>query len=137
MGDELKRFAVLCGLVLVISLGLLLPFAKWGTPKRPSNVPSTAAFAGGGKDGSYWIDCWNSAGANRYACTMYQAKGGETFLKGVFQQTSLTQQKKIFYDGSAIHWRHGQLLRPVQLDCVAGGRPPLVADCKNTSNRSN
>jgi hypothetical protein len=127
--DQLKRFAIICGLVLVVSLCLLLP-AKWATPTRPANVPSTAMFASNGKDRAYWIDCWNLAGGNRYSCTLYQAKGGETVLKGVFQQTSFTQQKRIFYDGSAIHWRQGQLLSPVRLECVAGGKPPLVRDCQ-------
>ena len=120
--------------VLVIALGLLLPFAKWGLPKRPSNVPSTATFANDGKGSAYWIDCWNVSGASFYSCTLYQPKG-ETFLKGIFQQTTITQQRKVFYDGSAIHWKHGQLLRPLKLDCVAGGRPPLVADCKTTSSQ--
>jgi hypothetical protein len=137
VGDELKRFAIICGLVLVAALALLLPFAKWGVPKRPPNVPSTAAFANGGVAGSYWIDCWNFAGANRYSCTLYRAKGGETFLKGIFQEMSITEQRRIFYDGLIIHWRHGQLLRPLQLECVAGGRSPTVADCKTITTRSN
>jgi len=122
--------------VLVIALGLLLPFVKWGLPKRPSNVPSTAAFANGGKDSAYWIDCWNVSGANFYSCTLYQPKGGEIFLKGIFQQTTITQQRKLFYDGSAIHWKHGQLLRPLKLDCIAGGRP-LVPDCQAPTPRTN
>jgi hypothetical protein len=137
VGDELKRFAIICGLVLVVALALLLPFAKWGIPRRPANVPSTAAFANGRAGGSYWIDCRDFAGADRYSCTLYRAKGGETFLKGIFQQTSITEQRRIFYDGSVIYWRHGQLLRPLQLECVAGGRPPSVADCQTITTRSN
>jgi hypothetical protein len=137
VGDQLKRLAILCGLVLVIALGLLLPFAKWGFPSRPGDVPSTAAFGNGGKNRSYWIDCRDLGATNRYSCTLYQAKGGETVLRGVFQQTFITQERRIFYDGSAIHWRHGQLLRPIALECVAGGQPPLVADCKGASTRAN
>jgi hypothetical protein len=133
VGEELKRLTIISVVILVIALGLLLPFAKWGVPRRPNNVPATATFANGGNDGSYWIDCLNLAGANRYACTLYQAKSGEPALKGVFQQTAITQQRKVFYDGAAIHWKHGQLLRPVQLECVAGGRPPLVADCRRSA----
>ena len=71
------------------------------------------------------------------AVDLYQPKGGEVFLKGIFQQTTITQQRKLFYDGSAIHWKHGQLLRPLKLDCIAGGRPPLVADCQASPSRSN
>lgn len=152
MDDALKRLAVISGLMLVIALALLLPFVKWGTPKRPTNVPATAAFANGGKGSIYWIDCWSLAGAiNRYSCTVYQTNSGEIVLKGIFQQTSITKPQPIFYDGSAIHWRHGQLLRPVQLQCVSlpqhantpragdpsGGRPPLVADCKTANTRVN
>jgi hypothetical protein len=125
---------MISGLMLVAALAILLPFAKWGIPRRPANVPSTAAFGNGGKYGSYWIDCASFAGANRHICTLYQAKSGEMVLKGAFQQASFTAQRRIFYDGSAIHWRHGQLLWPVQLECVAGGRPPLVADCKAAKN---
>jgi hypothetical protein len=135
--DPLKRFAILCGLVLAVALGLLLPFAKWGLPTRPGNVPQTAAFAKGGKDRSYWIDCRNLAATNRYSCTVYQAKGGDTVLRGIFQPGFVTQERRIFYDGSLIHWRHGQLLRPITLECVAGGQPPLVADCKGASTRAN
>jgi len=137
VGDELKRCAIICVLVLAVAMALLLPFAKWGVPKRPANVPSTAAFANGRGAGSYWIDCWNFDGANRYSCTLYRAKGGETFLKGIFQEASITEQRRIFYDGSIIHWRHGQLLRPLQLECLAGGRPSSVADCKTVTTRSN
>jgi hypothetical protein len=137
VGDELKRSAILSVVILVIALGLLLPFAKWGAPRRPNNVPSTATFANGGKDPSYWIDCWSIAGVNQYSCTLYQPKNGETVLKGIFHQTAITQQRKLFYDGSAIHWKHGQLLRPLQLECVAGGQPPLVADCRASATRSN
>ena len=137
MDGELKRFAILCLLIVVVALGLLIPFAKWGIPKRPGNVPSTAKFANGGKDASYWIDCWAVSGGNRYACTLYQLKGGDTVLKGVFQQTAITQQKRVFYDGSAIHWKHGEVLRPVQLECAAGGRMPAVPDCKTRGARAN
>jgi len=137
VGEELQRFAILSVVILVVALGLLLPFAKWGVPRRPSNVPSTAAFGNDGKNGSYWVDCWNLAGGSRFACTLYQPKGGDTVLKGVFQQTTITQKHKVFYDGSAIHWKHGELLRPIRLECVAGGQPPLVPDCRTAGARAN
>jgi hypothetical protein len=111
-------------------LVLLLPFAKWRVPQRPSKVPGTAAFANGKGAGAYWIDCWNIVGDSRFSCTVYRLKSGDTFLKGVFQQIATDRQQRVFYDGGAIHWKHGELLRPFELECVAGGRPPRVPDCR-------
>lgn len=124
-------------MILVTAMGLLLPFAKWGIPRRPSNVPATAAFANGGKGSIYWIDCRNLAASPGYSCSVYQAKSGEILLKGVFQQSALAQQRRVFYDGSAIHWKHGQVLRPVKLECVAGGKPPSMPDRRASVNPAN
>lgn len=126
--DEIKRIIIVMVLIVVVSLGLLLPLAKWGGPKRPKNVSNTAAFANGGDQPSYWIDCWDIAGGNYAQCSVYQPTG-VLVLRGVFQQTAITRQRHVSYDGSAIHWKRGQTLRPVRLDCILGGKPPLVPDC--------
>jgi hypothetical protein len=116
-------------MVLAAAVGLLLPLLKWGAPRRPANVPSTAIFANGGKNSVYWIDCGTSPGVGRFYCAVYMPHDGQMVLRGSFQQTLITGSRRISYDGSTIHWKHGALLRPLWLECVLGGRPPEVADC--------
>jgi hypothetical protein len=131
VGDELKRLFIITVMVLAVALGLLLPLVKWGVPRRPASVPSTANLANGGKNSVYWIDCGISPGVGRFYCTVYMPHDGEMVLRGSFQQTLITGSQRISYDGSVIQWKHGALLRPLRLDCILGGRPPEVADCKS------
>lgn len=129
MGDEFKRLFVIAGAILIGGASLLLlPLMKLRIAPRPAAVPSTALYAAG-RGQNYWIDCPNVASPTRYYCTVYSRDGSAKVLRGVFQETAGVGPLRIAYYGSVIYWKRGTILRPVHLDCVAGGRPPDVPDC--------
>lgn len=133
MGDELKRLAVIAAAILIIGSGMLfLPLMKLRVPERPATVPSTALYARG-RGASYWINCPNTDSPARYYCTVYSSDGASKLVQGVFQESGATTSRRIAYDGSSIDWKRA-VLRPLHLDCVAGGRPPGVADCRAGSH---
>jgi hypothetical protein len=133
MADELKRLGVIAAAILIIGSGVLfLPLMKLQIPERPTNVPPTALYARG-RGASYWINCPNITSPTRYYCTVYSRDGSSKLVEGVFQESGATTSRRIAYDGSSIDWKHA-VLYPLHLDCVAGGRPPEVADCRTSAH---
>jgi hypothetical protein len=129
VGDEFKRLAVIAAAILITGAGvLLLPFMKLRVRERPATVPPTALYARG-PGASYWINCPNINSPTRYYCTVYSSDGVSKLAQGIFQESGATTSRRIAYDGSSIEWKN-VVLRPLHLDCVAGGRPPDVADCR-------
>ena len=131
MGEEFKRLLVITSVLLLGGTGFLLfPLLKFAA--RPASVPSTALRAAGLSQ-NYWIDCPNVAAPTRYHCTIYSKDGASMILQGTFQESGGIASRGVAYYGSAIYWRHGLVLRPLHLDCVAGGRPPDVPGCPSAA----
>lgn len=129
MADPFKRLGLVAGVILIGGAGLLmLPLMKLRVAQRPARVPSTALY-GAGQAENYWIDCPNVTSPTLYYCTVYSGDGHNTLVRGVFQESPDAAPGRVAYDGSKIHWKSGAVLSPLQLDCVAGGRPPEVPDC--------
>jgi hypothetical protein len=129
MPDEFKRLLVITAAILILGFGvLLLPLLKLRIPPRPSSVPPTALFARDHR-ATYWINCPNITSPTRYYCTVYSSDGSSKLVQGIFQESGAITSSRITYDGSSIHWRRA-VLNPLHLDCVTGGRPPDVPDCR-------
>jgi hypothetical protein len=129
MADQHKRLAAIAAAILIIGSGvLLLPLMKLRIPPRPSSVPPAALYARG-REANYWINCPNVTSPTRYYCAVYSSDGSIKLVQGIFQESGATTPSRIAYDGSSIHWKHGAVLNPLHLDCVAGGQPPDVPDC--------
>jgi len=130
VGNEFKRLLMIVGAILFGGAALLLlPLMKLRVPQRPASIPSTALYAQG-HGTNYWIDCPNFTSPTRYYCTVYAGDGGTKVVLGVFQESGTTTPDRVSYDGSSIHWKHA-VLNPLHLDCVEGGRPPDLPDCRN------
>ena len=133
MPDEFKRLAVMTAAILILGAGfLLLPLLRLRVPQRPTSVPPTALYARS-QGGSYWIDCPNITSPTLYHCAVYSSDGGTKLVQGIFQESGSATSSRITYDGSSIHWRRA-VLNPLHLDCMAGGRPPDVPDCRATGH---
>jgi hypothetical protein len=130
VGDELKRLVAISVAILTVGAGLLiLPLSKMRIPPRPGNVPSTSLYASG-EGVNQWIDCPNFRTITLYYCTVYSRDGTDKLVQGVFQEAGVSTQRRMSYDGTSIHWKHGVVLNPLHLDCILGGRRPAVADCR-------
>jgi hypothetical protein len=130
VSNELKRLVAISVAMLTVGAGLLiLPLSKMRIPSRPGNVPPTSLYASG-EGVNQWIDCPNFTSMNRYYCTVYSHDGKDKLVQGVFQEAGVSAQRRMSYDGTSIHWKHGVVLNPLHLDCILGGKPPEVADCR-------
>ena len=129
MGDELKRFVLIAVVMVVLALGLLLPLSRVRLAQRPSGAPETAVLASAIDGSKLWIDC-SLLSARQFHCSIYQPDGA-LLSAGTFQEAGFTGDHLVHYDGTNIYWKFGAFLRPLRLDCIRGGRPPFVPDCKN------
>jgi hypothetical protein len=130
VANEFKRLYVMVGAILFGAAALLLlPLMKLRIPERPAGIPSTALYARG-RGTNYWIDCRNFTSPIRYSCAVYSSDGGIKLMQGIFQESGTSTPDRVSYEGSSIHWKHAALNR-LRLDCVDGGRPPDVSDCRN------
>jgi len=129
VGDELKRFLLMAILILMLALGFLIPLSRWKVKPHPTSVPATAVLADALDGSKLWIDCPTLSGRQLH-CSIYRPNG-DLLLAGVFLHAGFVPERRVHFDGSNIHWRFGALLRPLHLDCIRGGRSPVVPDCTN------